>query len=201
METRFAFFNVDCYERSEKNTGFCFRQRVKPIGRQVETLHSIAEKRNARIVFTTCCDGRMLTPDEANDILYVPVSDQEAGWLEKLDFARIIYLHKLAWGSAKEDIKHVAWDMFLHNKNATRLIRKLNIPEWIVFGNGMDLCVSSAAKGILKAGYGVTLIEDVMISSAGGTPESMEKTIADLCDLGAKRKPISVFMEEIRQVQ
>jgi hypothetical protein len=197
METKYAFFNVDCHERAKDGPGFICRPRVKPIGKKVDQLHEFAKERDVRIVFTTCCDGLMLKPDEADDILFVPVEAEDQSWIENLNSRRIIYLHKLAWGTPKEDIKHVAWDMFLHNRNATRLIQKLNIPQWIVFGNGMDLCVSSAAKGILRAGYDVTLIEDVMISSANGTPESMEKTIADLCSMGATRKSIDEFFAEM----
>ncbi len=195
MENKFAFFDVDCYERCD--TGFTFRSRVKPIGSRVEKLHALAEERGVRLVFTTCCDGRMLRPGEDDEILFVPVEAENTDWLDKVNESRIIYLHKLAWGAPKEDIKHVAWDMFLHNRNATRLIKELGIPQWCVFGNGMDLCVSSAAKGILKAGFDVTLISDVMISSAGGNAESMEKTIAGLCEMGAGRMTIDEFFKEI----
>ena len=196
MENRFAFFDVDCYEKCD--AGFTFRPRVKPIGNRVEKLHALAEERGVRLVFTTCCDGRMLKPGEDDEILFVPVESEKTDWLNKLDASRIIYLHKLAWGSVKGDIEHVAWDMFLHNKNASRLIQTLNIPQWYVFGNGMDLCVSSAAKGILAAGSGVTLISDVMISSANGTKESMEKTIVDLCAMGAKRTTYDEFFEAMK---
>lgn len=197
MESEYAFFDVDCHERTEGEPGFCFRPRVKPIGEKVNELYCFAKERDARIVFTTCCDGRMLKSDETTDILFVPVNPDDTDWLNKLDSSRIIYLDKLAWGSPKEDIRHVARDMFLHNGNATRLFHELDIPHWVVFGNGMDLCVSSAVKGILNAGFQVTLIEDVMISSAGGTAQSMEKTINDLCVLGATRKTISEFMKEV----
>ena len=198
METKFAIFDVDCRERTKCGTGFSYRSRVKPIGDKVDQLHAIAKEKQVRIVFTTCCDGRMLKPGESDDILFVPTDGTDTGWLERLSQSRVIYLDKKAWHNVADDIKHVAWDMFLHNGNATRLFRELNIPHWVVFGNGVDLCVSSGIKGIIKAGYKVTILEDVLISSAQGTPETMENTIVQMCELGAERKSLAQFLDEMK---
>ncbi len=193
METSFAFFDVDCHERKRETEGFCLRPRVRPIGGKLSRLYDFAKRRKVRTVFTTCCDGKMLLPEEAGEILFVPTETDET-WPANLQAHRMIYLHKRAWGTVEADIRNVAWDMFRHNENATRLFRELNIPRWIVFGNGVDLCVDSAARGILKAGYEVTVLDDVLISSAKGTPESMEATVSRLCAEGANRMPLDEFL-------
>jgi len=92
-----------------------------------------------------------------------------------------------------------AFDMFQYNANAGRLLRELNAETWVVFGNGFDLCVASAARGILQAGLELILLEDVRISSAGATPQSEQQTIDSLRTLGARIMTLPAFMNLVDQ--
>lgn len=88
--------------------------------------------------------------------------------------------------------------MFLHNCNAEKMLAELNIPHWVVYGVGIDLCVSSAVKGLIRAGYGVTILSDVLVSNAGGTPETMSQILNQLCEMGAKMQTYAEFLQDFR---
>ena len=61
-----------------------------------------------------------------------------------------------------------AYDMFQDNGNAARLVQALDVGEWIVFGNGFDLCVNSAVHGLLAAQQKVCLLSDVWVAGSRG---------------------------------
>jgi len=95
------------------------------------------------------------------------------------------------------------FDAFQHNANARRLLQRLNIPRWCLFGHGFDLCVDSAAKGLLIAGCQVHLLTDVLAPSATGygpygTPESGRAILSCLQRVGVTAGVSDDFLRECR---
>ena len=88
--------------------------------------------------------------------------------------------------------------MFQDNGNLVRLLQLLDLSNWVVFGNGMDLCVHCGASGVLKAGFDVTVLSDVLISSVNGTPESMLETLNCLKGAGATSQTLQGFLDSLQ---
>jgi nicotinamidase-related amidase len=194
MAHRFGFFDADSRELDEDGRGLAFRPRVRPIVPQLERLYALAEAKAYPLVFTTCCSGRMLLPAGLPDIGFVPLDAKETSWRAALDGCRRFYLAKRSYGHPGTNFACRAFDMFQDNANAGRLLRGLEVETWVVFGNGFDLCVASAARGILQAGLALILLEDVRISSAGATPQSEQKTFRALRNQGARLMTLQSFM-------
>lgn len=200
MNKLLAFFDVDCREVSPLQE-LVFRPRVQPLADKLTALYDYAARHDIVTIFTTCCSGRMLERGSRNDIHFVPLDAGDTAWMPIPDSARLIYLQKKAYGDPKMNFACRAFDMFADNANGDRLIKMLDIAEWIVFGNGFDLCVNSAATGILRAGYHVTLLTDLMIPAAKGygntgTEENMQSIYAELTRQGARAITSDQFYED-----
>jgi nicotinamidase-related amidase len=199
MAHRFGFFDADCRELDASGSGLAYRPRVRPIVPQLERLYGLAASKKYPLVFTTCCSGRMLLPPGLSDTSFVPLDAAENSWRATLGSFRQFYLAKHTCGESKTSFACRAFDMFQYNANAVRLLRELGVETWVVFGNGFDLCVASAAKGILQAGLELILLEDVRISSAGATPESEQETLRTLHSQGAQMMTLQSFLELAEQ--
>ncbi len=185
MSVKYGFFDVDCLELNERGNGLGYRPRVSPIVPRLEKLYALAKSKGYPLVFTTCCSGQMLDDDSLEDVLVVPLETENEEWLSNLNQYEIFNMRKKAYGDPKLNASCRAFDMFQDNGNAVQLLKALDVDTWVLFGNGFDLCVGSAVKGILKAGLPLLLIEDLRISSAGGTPESECATLAAMKEMGA----------------
>ena len=195
MTHRFGLFDADCRELDESGRGLAFRPRVRPIVPQLEQLYALAEAKEYPLVFTTCCSGRMLAPPGLPNICFVPLDAAETSWRAALGGCRQFYLAKHTCGHPQTNFDCRAFDMFHYNANAGPLLRDLGVERWVVFGNGFDLCVRSAARGILRIGLELTLLEDVRISSAGATPQSESETFRALRQQGARLMTFQSFMD------
>lgn len=204
MTTRYAFFDVDCLETSP--SGFLrMRPRILPLKDKLRTIYGLVRDGGYPMVFTTCCSGGMLKPENRPDILFVPIDSSETEWKTRLPYQRLIYLEKKAYGDPKVNFACRAFDMFADNGNAALLVRELAVDEWIVFGNALDLCVDSAVTGILRAKGRVTFLSDCMCSSATGyglhgTEENRLATFARWRDAGATEQTLERFLARTEAV-
>jgi nicotinamidase-related amidase len=196
MAHRFGFFDVDSRELDESRRALGYRPRVLPIVPKLERLYALADAKGWPLVFTTCCSGRMLPPEALPDTLFVPLDASDAAWRAKVGDYRRFYLAKRTCGDPKLNFNTRTFDMFQHNANARLLLQSLDVETWVVFGNGFDLCVGSAANGILGAGLPLLLIEDVRVSSADGTPASEAETLRRLRERGARTMTLEAFLKE-----
>lgn len=191
MTRPFALFDVDCQELNDAGDGLSLRPRVEPLAPQIARLYDLADRADCPVVFTTCCSGRMLAPRDVPGVVFVPLAgDGAADWQSQLD-ARRFYLQKKTYHDPQLNYACQAFDMFADNGNAARLVRALNAEQWIVFGNGFDLCVNAAATGLLDAGSNVLLVTDVAVPTATGygrcgTPENRDRILAALQARGAR---------------
>jgi len=166
---RFGYFDVDCRELSAEGA-WIFRPRVLPIAAKVERLLDRALSEDAPVVATTCGSGRM--PDDRNcpGGLHVPMDPGSAAWETEVARHRSFHLQK-ACGS---------WHTFDGNGNAGRLFGRLALRDWVVFGNGLDLCVDHVVTNLVGLGLSVTFLSDVLIPSAKGYgPDSASGTEAN----------------------
>jgi len=185
MTPRYGLFDVDCLEMNEQGDGLTFRPRVVPIIPLLGQLYHFGEAHNAPFVFCTCCSGSMPQPGVFEDVLHIPLDKSKQNWCAQVPDFRRFYLEKITYGDPKENAACRAFDVLGTNANGQKLFSLLKVDTWIVFGNGFDYCVGSAVKAMLAAGHKVILPQDVRISSAGGTPQSEEQTLAEMRAAGA----------------
>lgn len=199
MNKRYGFFDVDSRELSPDGNGLNFRERVKPLAGKLNQLYDLAARHEIALVFTTCCSGRMLRADSLPDVLYVPLEQDDDAWLAEAGRGKRIYLQKKTYGVPQTNYTCRAFDVFSDNGNAARLLQTLAVEEWVVFGNGLDLCVNHVAQSILRYGRRVTFLEDVMIPSAkgydnNGTEENRLAVFENLRRMGAVPQSFASFM-------
>lgn len=184
LNRRLALFDSDCLElaaaaparRSRELPAFAIRERVYPLADKLERLYAFARRRELTMVFTHCCSARAVAPAAAanapdptpDGVLVVPMNGGDESWLAGVRSHRLINLEKYNDTPLQESFICRHFDAFQHNANARRLLAALAIPQWVMFGHGFDLCVDSAVKGLIAAGYHVHLLTDVIASSATG---------------------------------
>lgn len=171
MNDRPGFFDVDCRELDTAGTGLGFRPRVEPLAATLNRLYAFIHERGTPLLFTTCCSGRPLVPGAPPDVLFVPRAAESREWLAHVGEHRRFYLEKRHCGNPQANYCEQAFDVFRHNANVVSLLKRLNVPRWVVFGNGFDFCVHSTARGLLRHGFQVHLLTDVMIAAARGYGE------------------------------
>lgn len=113
---------------------------------------------------------------------------------------RLINIEKYHAAPLQESFICRHFDAFQHNANAKQLFKLLDIPEWIVFGHGFDLCVDTSVKGLISTGYKVRLLTDVIASIATGygpygTEESKRSILGYLEKIGVAT---STLLEVLR---
>lgn len=213
LNKRIALFDSDCLEvaseassRSKMLPEFGIRARMQPMAQQLDRLYAFAKVHDLTMVFTHCCSAIPVRPGTNGDVLIVPVDPADQSWMEEVHRYRLINIEKRNHTQTprKDEQLHEAFicrhfDTFQHNPNATRLFEILDIPEWIVFGHGFDLCVDSSVKGILSAGYKVHILTDMIASSATGygpygTEDSKRAILEYLEKLGVTTGALDSFL-------
>ncbi|MCE5276933.1 MAG: hypothetical protein ABFD92_10350 [Planctomycetaceae bacterium] len=202
MKRRLGFFDVDCRELTDAGDGLQFRPRVKPLAPRLEQIYGLARRLEAPLVFTTCCSGRMLDAGSLNDVLLVPLDAADQQWRRRLDSAALICLAKKTYNDPPKNYACRAFDMFADNANAVAMVRALDVGEWVVFGNGFDLCVNAAVRGLLAAGQNVRVVTDVTIASAKGygrcgTDEYRREILADFAAAGVRLCTLDDLLAEM----
>jgi nicotinamidase-related amidase len=202
MKNNIGLWEVDCRELSEDGKTLEFRQRVEPLIAKLNELYDFAGRHGLTTIFTTCCSGRMPPNVNRKDFLFVPLQGNDSGWESRLNDCRLIYLEKVTCGDPRLNFQCRAFDVFHRNQNAERLLHLLDIPTWVVFGNGFELCVASSVDGILDAGYRVRLITDVLAQSARGygdlgTGKSKARVIGELQAKGAETSSLEELIQQL----
>ena len=200
---RYALFDADCLECSELGE-IILRPRVRPFRENLRQLYEASAAHELPLVFTTCCSGRMLRPEQRPDVLFVPLDSRKQEWKAGIPFKRLIYLEKKAYGQPSLNFACRAFDMFSDNGNAGHLVKSLQVDEWIVFGNGLDLCVSSAVDGLLLHGQKVRFLPDCMCSGAKGygnlgTEENRQAAFSRWREGGASESRLESFLNSLEQ--
>jgi nicotinamidase-related amidase len=207
----FGFFDVDSRELNKAGNALGFRPRVEPLVDRLKRLYALAEQRSAPLVFTTCCSGRVLGPDSLAEVLFVPLDAAQREWAERLGEHRLFCVQKKTYTPDTQlNFSCRAYDMFQDNGNAARLVQALNVGEWIVFGNGFDLCINSAVHGLLAAGQKVCLLSDVWVTASRGyyvstprgqmecgTPQNQARILAEFRQLGVRMATLEEFLASV----
>lgn len=208
LNKRLALFDTDCLEvadassmRSRQLPDFGIRLRVQPLAEKLDRLYAFAKRHELVMIFTQCCSARVVRPDSHPEVLVIPMDPADRGWMDRVGRFRLINIQKHNAAPLHDSFICRHFDMFQHNANARRLLEILDIPQWVVFGHGFDLCVDSAVKGIVAAGYAAHVLTDVIASSASGygpygTPESKRLILEYLVKIGVTTGALDAFLGE-----
>lgn len=172
-----------------------------PMAEKLESLYAFAKQHDLATVFTQCCSAKIVSPKTHPEVLRVPMATQRTEWLKHVDRFRLVNLEKHNGAALHESFICRHFDAFQHNSNARKLFAKLNIPRWVMFGHGFDLCVDSSVKGLIAAGYQVHLLVDVIASAATGygpygTEESKRSILTYLQKIGVTTGTLDEFLKE-----
>lgn len=77
-----------------------------------------------------------------------------------------------------------SYDVF-SNPNAEKVLEKLAIPRYIVFGVATDYCVRAAVLGLRGRGYQVTVVSDA-IAAVNIGPTDGERSLEEMREAGAE---------------
>ena len=208
LRKRLGLFDSDCLDAAGPDSllsavlpGFGIRPRMQPVAEKLDALYAFAKQNDLTMVFSQCCSARTIRSDSHPDVLVVPLDGNNRGWVDRVADSRLFNLEKRHGGAQNESFICRYFDTFQHNQNARHLFQLLDIPRWVLFGHGFDLCVDSAAKGILTAGYGVHLLTDVIASSATGygpygTEESKQAILDYLKKIGVTTGTLPELLQE-----
>ena len=203
-----GLFDSDCLDAAGPDRllstvlpGFGIRPRMQPAADKLDALYAFAKQNDLTLVFSQCCSANTVRPDSHPDVLVVPLDGADQSWVERVQEYRLINLEKPHGGALNESFICRYFDAFQHNQNARHLFQLLDIPRWVLFGHGFDLCVDSAAKGIFAAGYDVHLLTDVLASSATGygpygTEESKQSILDYLKKIGVTTGTLTELLQE-----
>ncbi|XHR31232.1 MAG: hypothetical protein ACFUZC_11890 [Chthoniobacteraceae bacterium] len=163
MSIPYAFFDADCLEATPQGALRLHpRARLQPFRKKLIALYKVIRANAAPLVYSTCYGRPMLRPGVRGDILFVPLDPREQAWKADVATHHLFYVHK-TYRDPKQKHLCPTYDMFADNGNAADLVRAIDAREWIVFGNGFNLCIGGAVLGILNAGAPrVTFLADVM---------------------------------------
>ena len=78
-------------------------------------------------------------------------------------------------------VESQTFDIF-ESTNTDKIVKKLDVQNFVVFGVATDYCVKAAVLGLLKRGYNVSLVTDATKSI---TKEGNEKSLSEMKDAGA----------------
>ena len=78
-------------------------------------------------------------------------------------------------------VESQTFDIF-ESTNTDKIVKKLDVQNFVVFGVATDYCVKAAVLGLLKRGYNVSLVTDATKSI---TKEGNEKSLNEMKDAGA----------------
>ncbi|MFA5032082.1 MAG: hypothetical protein WC614_03580 [bacterium] len=208
IKQNIGFFESCSREVDDTGTKLIFRPRVELLAEKFNKLYDVASKANIPFLFTICCGVRMLEKNILSDILFIPMCPKDDKWTKYVKDYRQFYIQKNATNGLKEkDLKkNDYFDTFKHNSNAVKLVKMLNVSEWIVFGNSLGIssnfCVNNSILSLIRMGQKVTLLTDVLIRSAKGYDNTgTEKNYSDLMnefkELGVSMTTLEEFLKSL----
>jgi hypothetical protein len=212
LNRQIALFDSDCLEPVGKGSfplpampNFTVRQRMQPKADIINALHDFAQRHDLTVLFTQCCSARLVTDNNPPETLVVPLDGCGSAWQDRVGKARFINIRKPSGLGDSDTTRSFIcryFDAFQHNANVGHLLKLLNIPVFVLFGHGFDLCVDSSAKGLLAAGFKVHLLTDVTAPSATGygpygTTESSRAILDYLIKIGVTTGTSNDFLQEM----
>ncbi|MFV0252053.1 MAG: hypothetical protein ACK5H2_01780 [Beutenbergiaceae bacterium] len=169
--TRFGVFDVDT-RQAKKNGGWGYMPMVRPYRNQIDHLMGTLTEHRVTTIVTSCVAGNILDEPEFStlhpDTLFIPMATDDDSWLRRVDGFDTFFVEKRRRqrGQNMDDDPKPPYQIFLNNPNANRLINRLDVEEWFVFGKAMDVCGDLVIANMLKQGCTVRYIPELMIPSS-----------------------------------
>lgn len=196
MNRSFALFNVDTQQPAADGSGIVFRPRVEPIAPMLDRLLRFAREHDVLLVWTACVNAGPLRRFLGDDTLYVGLQKQGDLPPAALERHKAIYLEKgPCLRSPDENLRMRTYDLFHANPNAERILRRIEIPRWIVFGDSVGYCIRTTVEGLLRLGRRVTLLTDA-IGPGTLTEAGKDEALAALRAQGAELATAEAFLRE-----
>lgn len=192
-----AFFDADFLYWDKVKKSFICKGSLDSLATKIYGLHEYARKNNIPVLLTTCCSFNMPVKNELNNtgVLYIPLDSVDNSWKENVPQSLIFYVAKEAYGNPKMNYDKNATCTFKKNHNLSSLLDILKIKNWVVFGAGFELCTSNDMKGLLDKGYNVTVIQDMITSSANGNDKTKNAILSDYIKKGVKVVNLREFLK------
>lgn len=192
IDKSIAFLDIDSLEyystgnlRKSILSNLSFRERVMPIASMLNSIYSFAISNNYPFVFSACCSARVPSVEEMPSVLHIPASLNDCGWESCIDNHSMFFIEKAITDHTQNNFLNKMYDKFKQNQNLDTFIEKLDVHEWVVFGNGAAFCVYPALMCLLDAGQKITILSNVLIDSAPGytskTPFDLRLEMLDDC--------------------
>jgi hypothetical protein len=96
-----------------------------------------------------------------DDVLFIPVDSGDSDWKTRINDHHVFYVEKATYHDPAKNTECNAFAPFTYNENVFELIDLLQADEWIVYGNGLELCMNDVVIGLLSAGQKVSFLSDV----------------------------------------
>jgi len=162
----FGIFDVDT-RQARNSGGWTYVGRTAPYRDKIERIVGAATANKIPLVVTSCVGANMLPKEtfERNfeDTLFVPMDSEDTGWASRCDSYNIFYIEKKP---RRPDFSYDGFpphQIFQNSENASKLLQKLNIDEWIVIGNAMEACGDLVIVKLLENSRRVRYIPELMI--------------------------------------
>lgn len=197
MRKDLAFFNVDTQQPSEAMDTLVFRPRVAPFEPRLAALLDFARDNDILTVCSACVNAGPVEQVLPPDALFVSTDADAVDWRERLDGHRTVWIEKRTCGSPEINVQQRAFDLFHANPHMADVLRELGIPHYVVFGDSVGYCTRSTAEGLLRLGYGVTLVSDA-IGQGIDSEQRRDEVIESLRDRGAAVTETESLLRELR---
>ena len=195
-----GFFDVDCRQMTDGNQ-WDYVPRMFPVKDKLDRLFAFIEENRYKLASMCCVWANMPQPGSREDMLFIPLDPEDSGWQDVYEQYRMYYLEKKP-RCATDPIDHAngPHQIFLHNRNAIQLLNSLDVSEWVVFGNALDICGDLTVEKLLKLGHRVVFLSDVMVLGAGErseTPEAIrDRTYACWREKGAIQLTLDQLLQQ-----
>jgi hypothetical protein len=200
LNQEIGFFDIDSRELSPDGLGFKLRERMQPLESQLNLLYDFAYKHQLMFIFSTCCSGNFLKTDSLDYVKFIPIDASDQSWTKDLENFRYFYIEKKQYGNPRVNCERCAYDFFKYNNNAMKLVKKLKLKKWVIFGNSFDSCVYLACLHLLSNGLELTVIKDAVAPGYGpgktGTEENKKNILSELKAKGTKILTVADFLKK-----
>ena len=194
-----AFFDVDTQRDFMNPRGALYVPGARMIARKVRSL--VAHARVVGIRLFGSVDAHVEGDPEMklfprHCIVGTPGQEKIPGTLLE-DHVFVGLKPRLSPARVREVLAHhqvifekQSYDAF-DNPNTAPVLKAAGARRYVVFGVATDYCVRAAVLGLLRRGYEVTVLEDVI---RGVAPDATEKAIEEMRAAGARFKPLEKIL-------
>jgi len=194
-----GFFDVDCRQMTDGNQ-WGYMPRMFPVKDKLDRLFAFIEENRYTLAAMSCVRANMPQRGSREDMLFIPLDPEDSAWQDVYEQYRMYYLEKKPRCATDPiDRANGPHQVFLHNKNAVDLLSRLDVSEWIVFGNALDACGNLVVEKLLELEYKVVFLSDVMVPGVAAQAEDPEAIKARTYASWREKGAIQLTLDQLLQ--